>query len=475
MAASEEKKKETTPSFIATIRLRTNHVEEKKLLMLSDCARQLYNACLGESLKRLNFIRNTRLFKETISLDKTVEEQKELRKKNFKHLNDSYGFSSYSIQSFGTKTKNASNFINRHLGTHVCQKIAERAFNAVQKYAFRQAKRVYFKRKGEFVSLEGKNNKTFLTYSIGYVFVGKDLTLKCLMNPKDIWLQESLKNRIKFCRIIQKEVKGKNRFYVQLILEGFPPQKYKMGKEEVGLDIGPSTIAMVGESKAELLEFCKEVVYLDKEKRRLQRKLDRQRRSNNPHYFNENGTVRKGKKRWVLSNRYIKTRVELRELERKLKETRKHLHGRDTNRVLQLTSSIKTEKLSYKAFQKLFGKSIGRKAPSLYIFLLKRKILSQGGQFREFPTYSTKLSQTCHCGKIQKKKLSERWHRCDCGVIAQRDLYSAFLAKHVTSSNKVNLKKAKEEWEQIGPILKQCMEELKNLKQCSPLISTFGI
>ena len=30
--------------------------------------------------------------------------------------------------------------------------------------------------------------------------------------------------------------------------------------------------------------------------------------------------------------------------------------------------------------------------------------------------------------QVQKKPLSERWHRCSCGVSAQRDFYSAYLA-----------------------------------------------
>jgi putative transposase len=39
------------------------------------------------------------------------------------------------------------------------------------------------------------------------------------------------------------------------------------------------------------------------------------------------------------------------------------------------------------------------------------------------------LSQTCHgCGSVIKKPLKQRWHVCDCGVVQQRDLYSAFLA-----------------------------------------------
>ncbi|WP_312469678.1 transposase [Neobacillus sp.] len=332
-----------------------------------------------------------------------------------------------------------------------------------------------FKRKGEFVTVEGKNNKTFLTYSNGYVFVGKNLTLKCLLDPKDKWMQYALKQKIKFCRIIKKEVKGKNRFYAQLILEGNPYQKYELGKENIGLDIGPSTIAIVGESIAELKEFCEEVVLIDKDKRRINRKMDRQRRANNPSNYQNNGTVKKGKKKWVYSNRYLHTRSKHRELERRIKEVRKQLHGRDTNQILQRSSSIQTEKLSYKAFQKMFGKSIARKAPGMFLNSLKRKVKSRGGDFREFPTYSTKLSQTCHCGMIKKKPLKERWHKCGCGVVAQRDLYSAFLARYVTKSNRVDIKNAKMDWIQFSFVLDKCVSNLERRKPERKLISTFGI
>src|SRR3954462_8107839 len=114
--------KERTPSFIATIRLKTDTKAEKQLLVMLDCARQLYNACLGESLKRLRGIQSTGLYKETVQLSKTSEADIEKRRANFKHLNDTYGFTDYSIQSFGTKTKNDSKFIAEHLGTHICQK-----------------------------------------------------------------------------------------------------------------------------------------------------------------------------------------------------------------------------------------------------------------------------------------------------------------------------------------------------------------
>ena len=47
---------------------------------------------------------------------------------------------------------------------------------------------------------------------------------------------------------------------------------------------------------------------IEKEKRMLRRKLDRQRRSNNPNKYNENGTIKSGNKnKWHKSNKYIKT------------------------------------------------------------------------------------------------------------------------------------------------------------------------
>jgi putative transposase len=50
----------------------------------------------------------------------------------------------------------------------------------------------------------------------------------------------------------------------------------------------------------------------------------------------------------------------------------------------------------------------------------------------EINTRTTALSQTCICGHRERKPLSQRQHRCPgCGFICQRDVLSAFLARHV--------------------------------------------
>jgi len=43
-----------TPSFITELRLKVNRAPERRLLVRFEAARQVYNACLGESLKWLN-------------------------------------------------------------------------------------------------------------------------------------------------------------------------------------------------------------------------------------------------------------------------------------------------------------------------------------------------------------------------------------------------------------------------------------
>jgi len=331
---------------------------------------------------------------------------------------------------------------------------ANRAFKAVQKVAFGQAKRVRFKGKNQLKSVEGSTNKTGIRYKDDGYVLWKGLKLKCIINPNDKVVVHGLSHRVKYCRIIKRIFNGKTRFFVQLVLEGKPLQKFESPDETVGLDIGPSTIAVVTDEQATLERFCDELKDKQKEIRRLQRKLDRQRRANNPQNYNPNGTIKRGKKTWHESTRYKKTRRKLavrlwssgfiRELQRKLAAHRKTLHGNLANRILRQGKYVKTEKLSYRAFQKNFSRSVRDRAPGMFMEILRRKAENEkmsakpssfGGSVVEFSTKTTKLSQYCHkCTKYTKKPLSQRVHTC-CNLNIQRDIYSAFLAGSVVENS----------------------------------------
>ena len=91
---------------------------------------------------------------------------------------------------------------------------------------------------------------------------------------------------------------------------------------------------------------------------------------------------------------------------------------------------------------------------------LKRKAENAGGKVTEINTWKTALSQTCHCGAREKKPLKQRWHRCDCGVQAQRDLYSAYLASFV-ENNQLMADQAHKAWSGTDIALRTAMSELK--------------
>jgi putative transposase len=67
-------------------------------------------------------------------------------------------------------------------------------------------------------------------------------------------------------------------------------------------------------------------------------------------------------------------------------------------------------------------------APSQFIQLLKYKAEEAGTKIVEIDTIKYKPSQTCaECGKVEKKKLSEREHNCECGFKTSRDRNSALV------------------------------------------------
>jgi len=68
------------------------------------------------------------------------------------------------------------------------------------------------------------------------------------------------------------------------------------------------------------------------------------------------------------------------ELHRRLAEHRRSLHGNLANRILGQGRIIQTEQLSYRAFQRSFGRSVGRRAPESFITILSRQAASAGGK-----------------------------------------------------------------------------------------------
>jgi len=429
-------------TFVLTLKLNTEKYQEDILNKRLDIGRQIYNACLNELFKRYQTMKQSKLYQETLKMDKSKE-----RNKQFRKINKSFGLTEYSLHKF---VKPMQKHFKKNIDSFTAQKIASRCFDAFKEKLFSPKIKVRFKKYGTFNSLEGKSNGTGIKYR-GQILKWNEINIPIIIKKKDDYAKEALKNRIKYCRILRKVIRGKEKYYIQLILEGIPPEKERTTKnQKVGLDIGTRTIAIVSNEAVKLLELAPKIDALEKEKRILLRKLDRQRRSNNPNNFSENGTIKKGiQLKWDHSKKYLKTKLELKEMMRKQKVLRKQSHEKLANDIISLGNQVYVEDMNFKGLQKRaknttvnektgrfnkkkrFGKSLANKAPAKLIEIINRKLNYVGKEILKVNTWKVKASQYNHIeDNYQKKKLNERWNIIK-GDKIQRDLYSAFLMMNV--------------------------------------------
>ena len=469
--------KSITPSFVTEIPLVVSSQVEKELLARFQAGRQLYNACLNEAITRVRLIQKSDTYQKALSVPKTHKKGGKSvpnpeRKKLFNQAWKDCRFSEYELHSFATLAANRSKWIAAKIDSNTQQKLATRAFNAAKKVLLGQAKKVRFKVTSRFRSLEGKTNKQGIRWKDEQLVWGK-LKIKARIDWLNPVIKHGLDSPIKYVRIVWRELNGKRRWYAQLINEGLPyskPNNYVVGGV-VGLDLNVSNIAFVGDKQAGLLPFAENVPTYQKEIRRLQRKLERSRRRNNPANYHPDLTAQKGrktvvkkgksikgKKQWNNSKTYLKTAAKKRELERRKAAYAKSQNRKIVNEILRHGKQIKTENVSVKGWQKRYGKAIAAKAPGFVQSELSRKAENAGGSFQKFSTRKTALSQTHLDGTRIKKSLSQRVHRDSSGFEMHRDLFSAYLARFVNDDECLSLQSAQKEWKRSESILRSAWQ-----------------
>ena len=443
-------KRAKTPTFLLELPLQVNWSTEQSLRAHLEAARCLYNALLHEANKRLQQMRRDPAWQAARALSRSDQRA---RAQAFSQLRKRHHFSEYELHEFAKVAR--TSWIADHIESTMAQTLASRAYQAINHVCLGRGKRVRFRSKGRGIdSVEGKRNDVGLRFVLdpnagdgGFLLWQADV-IPAIIDWLDPVVLHGLRHPIKYVRLLRRKASSPraqgadhdgNHYCVQLVLEGHPFTKKKHeqnGTDKIGLDIGPSTLAMVPrEGNAALVTFCEELAPTSHQKRRLQRKMDRQRRANNPDNYDVQGRVKKGKKRltWKESKGYQGTRRQLSNAERQLAAHRKSLHGHLAHTIVKVGTTITLEKTSFFGWQKLYGKSIGLRAPGMFLAHLERLVARTGGTLTRISTFKTRLSQYCHqCGRYEKKPLSQRWHHCPCGVgPVQRDLYSAFLLAYL--------------------------------------------
>ena len=453
----------------------------------------IYNLCLAHCIKQLNKLKRDKEYRKSVKALKTVKrklEKKNLPQDEIKRLKDikvsctnkirelekEYQFTENDIQKYA---KVPREFIGKILNSAIVQNIASTAFDAVKKIQYKKAKKVKFKKKGE-ISLEGKNNKTGLIFDIRTMKLKLGKKLSCNLKTIDERQRNCFKNRIKFCRVLKRYIRGRKRYFLQIVFEGIPETDFQLGEGEVGLDIGTSTVAVSSDDEVKLLKLS-ETEQEARKIRILQRSLERKRRTANPDNYDENGKVKKKRNEWNLSKNYFKELNKLKEIYRK-KRVKDNQHKNILVKfILSQGDTVKTEKNSINSWKnrskktvinknngkniskKRFGKSVNNNAPGIFIRKMEEKLSYFGKELIKINPFKTKASQFNHISQEFKKcSLEVRSKELIQGIVVQRDLYSAFLIKNVENLSEYNMEKINGQFNEFYEKQLKEVERIKN-------------
>lgn len=455
-----------TESYCITFEVKVNPSDLPEIDRRTECARQVYNTCLGQCQKRWRLVRSIPEWRSALKdlqtlnrkTDLSPEEktrQKDLRKM-LKSIEQSHGLSEYAMHAFALT-------VTRHfgspLGAHELQKAATFAWRTFEHYRFGNAKKVRFKRRCDPVTIENKSNSFGLRLKDDKVLWGskhtRPLEFPIIVRRNDTYAQQTFLDKTKFIRFFERTIRGKRRFFIQAVKEGTPPPKkrqYGEGKPAVGIDLSPSTLVAYSPEAAVIEEMAPDCEGIEASLRRVNRAIDRSYRATNPEAYNENGTFKKGC-RLVPSKRCQKLMAQRKELFRKQSAVRKQSHEKAANKLIAQSTDIKVEDAAVSSWtaraketsvnrkngknrsKKRFGKTVARRAPAMLLVIIDRKLKYRGYALKRVVSRKVKASQFDHStGQYRKKRLCDRWCVID-GHRVQRDLYSAFLISHVTGKN----------------------------------------
>ena len=436
----------TTDSFILELKLHTNKSDERFLSRCFFHAANIHNSLVKHCRKQIVKLKRDpeykKLLSEYVSYPEKSKERKEIGKE-LSSIVSCYGLTEYSLHEY-VKAKQAP--VSKFIGSMVAQKIASDVWRSVESYLYKDGSKIYFLKFNDIKSFEGKNNTSNLIYRNNTLKIGKR---KISVSPaKTDYEKESLTHRVKYCRVVRKAFDNRFHYYLQLVLEGDPPIKHTIGSGAAGLDIGTSTVAFVSDESCKLTLLGDQLDSIEKEKARVQRAMDRSRRTMNSGKYNSDGTFKKGNRgKWVVSNHYRRLRMKHKTLCRKYAAALKQEQNILANELCKEANQIYVEKMNFKSLQKRsretkksrsgkikskkrFGHSLQVRAPAQFLSILAGKLARSGGELIKINTVTFKASQYDHItDTYTKKKLAKRYNTI-LGKWIQRDLYSAFLLRN---------------------------------------------
>lgn len=434
-----------TCCHVVTVPLRVNPREariiEQRLLLRG----RLRNATLQTMLERIEQMRRDPRWDRARTVDDGP-----LRAKLYRDLRTEFFISKREACNAAFGHWRASKWMPSVVDSRIALELGTEVWQQVSSWIWGKTNRPRFRRAIETEAVWGADNHAGLCLRGNRVIWRNKQTPRKNLSLQLAWDEDhpQWRKRVAGREVIRvgirrELVRGQERFFALLCLEGQPYRDDGYlasinSSAVVGIDVGPSKVAVVSEKGAATLDLAPPELLEERRRelvklRRRQRALDRSRRATNPDCFDSKGRFIKGKRITTESKRYQRLLRRHRAEARRARTHRRHDETRLARQIVTTHgATVAAESLDYRSWSRFcYGKRTALAAPGAAMRRIGREAARVGGRAIELHTHDLALSQHCLCGKRERKALTERTHRCDrCGLgPLDRDLFSAFLAR----------------------------------------------
>lgn len=445
--------------FVVKLRIIASDEDDRRLKKAFDCATQITNATIRTARGHLQRMRQDTDWRLARSLPIGKE-----RNQLFGKVAKKYQLTQNGLRTIANNHRKGMN--RPELGAHEAQCIGVNVWRAIENLLFRHGGMPRYKTANRCVrTISGTDNHEIIWKpSISAVVWRKHwyrvevpdtpYYRTALTDP-----QTQRPRYIRYVRIFREYIGNRIRYSALLTIEGRAPNLHDVAPKDsvMGIDPGLSKFAFFTLQKAGLQTLAPNVSNFQVLKAAISRKMDRSRRASNPSNFDTAArSCLPGRHKWIFSKNYLRLRQQLREINRKEKETRHRDIGTITNKLAGLAGTFRIERNSYRALQRRFGSVASFRAPGLLVESLQRLASRVDVEVIELDACVLRLSQFDPItGKYIKPPLHQRWMQWGtANTIVQRDIKSALLA-FSTTENSLDRSKAVKAFEAAEPLLRE--------------------
>ena len=222
---------------------------------------RLYNAVLGEFIARSRKVKSDPAWQAARELPRRTKGERAARRAAFDAVAADHGFTAGAAQSFASSLRKS--WVRDHLPAQETQNLGARAFDAVNQWHLRRKGKPRFKStKRGLHSLAAKDGlgalrpKTDaagrlvgLQWGAGFV-IGIAVPAHSGRRGREQQVElaeiEALiaAGKVLSTRIVRTVINGADTYRMQLVCDGHPTRRHRVGDGRVSFDLGPSQIAV---------------------------------------------------------------------------------------------------------------------------------------------------------------------------------------------------------------------------------------